>query len=90
MTDLENHDTPVNIIEQKILPVVNGYGEVNLTIALKIVFVLCLFIWARATYPRVRFSNLMSFCWKGILPIAFSLLLFYAGLFVAFNHIFEL
>jgi NADH-ubiquinone oxidoreductase chain 1 len=27
------------------------------------------FIWVRASLPRIRFDQLMSFCWTVLLPI---------------------
>ena len=35
------------------------------------------FIWVRASFPRIRFDQLMSFCWTVLLPlvIAFVVLL---------------
>lgn len=31
-----------------------------------------LFIWVRASFPRIRFDQLMSFCWTILLPILFG------------------
>jgi NADH-quinone oxidoreductase subunit H len=28
-----------------------------------------LFIWIRASIPRVRFDKMMRFCWKFLLPL---------------------
>jgi NADH-quinone oxidoreductase subunit H len=36
----------------------------------KIVVILTLFIWIRATLPRLRYDQLMSFGWKILLPLA--------------------
>jgi NADH-ubiquinone oxidoreductase chain 1 len=27
------------------------------------------FIWARASFPRIRYDQLMSYCWTILLPI---------------------
>jgi NADH-quinone oxidoreductase subunit H len=36
----------------------------------KIVIFITLFIWIRATLPRLRYDQLMSFGWKILLPLA--------------------
>ncbi|MCH8156611.1 MAG: NADH-quinone oxidoreductase subunit NuoH [Nitrospinae bacterium] len=36
----------------------------------KVVFLLCVFIWLRSTYPRIRYDRLMTFGWKFLLPLA--------------------
>ena len=43
-------------------------GLVYMTI--KIIFFLFLMIWVRASWPRFRYDQLMSFGWKVLLPIA--------------------
>jgi NADH-ubiquinone oxidoreductase chain 1 len=30
------------------------------------------FIWVRASFPRIRFDQLMSFCWTVLLPLVFA------------------
>ena len=37
---------------------------------LKVAAVAFLFIWARATYPRLRVDQLMAFAWKFLLPLS--------------------
>ena len=37
---------------------------------LKLVVVLFVFIWLRATLPRLRYDQLMRFGWKVLLPVA--------------------
>jgi NADH-ubiquinone oxidoreductase chain 1 len=34
-----------------------------------------IFIWARASLPRIRFDKLMSFCWTILLPIVFAFII---------------
>ena len=41
----------------------------------KIMVGLYVFIWIRATLPRLRYDMLMAFGWKGLLPIAIANLL---------------
>jgi NADH-quinone oxidoreductase subunit H len=45
-------------------------GLINIT--LKIVFSLAVMIWIRASLPRFRYDQLMSFGWKRLLPLALA------------------
>ena len=48
-----------------------------LNLALKTVILIFIFIWVRASFPRIRFDQLMSVCWTVLLPviIAFVILI---------------
>nr|QHN59871.1 NADH dehydrogenase subunit 1 [Branchinella kugenumaensis] len=35
------------------------------------------FLWSRGSYPRYRYDNLMSLCWKSFLPLSIMFLLFF-------------
>jgi NADH-quinone oxidoreductase subunit H len=41
-----------------------------LVVIVKIVFVIAIFVWVRATLPRLRYDQLMSLGWKVLLPLA--------------------
>ncbi len=40
----------------------------------KIVIVVFFYIWVRASFPRFRYDQLMSLCWKELLPLVFAYL----------------
>jgi len=52
-------------------PILEGifYG---LCLAIKACILIFVFIWARASFPRIRFDQLMSFCWTILLPIVIA------------------
>ena len=53
--------------------------------ALKIAFLLFVFIWVRATLPRYRYDQLMRLGWKVFLPISLFAVAATAGVLLAFD-----
>ena len=55
-------------------PIIEGmlYG---LILGLKTCIMIFVFIWARASLPRIRFDQLMSFCWTILLPLVISFII---------------
>ncbi|WP_445678388.1 NADH-quinone oxidoreductase subunit NuoH [Radicibacter daui] len=53
--------------------------------ALKIAFVLFLFLWVRGTLPRYRYDQLMRLGWKIFLPFSLIWVILTAGFLVAFD-----
>jgi NADH-quinone oxidoreductase subunit H len=49
-------------------PVGDDYGP--LWFLLKVFILVCIFIWLRASLPRLRYDQLMDFGWKILLPVA--------------------
>lgn len=57
----------------------------SITLAVKSVFIMFVFVWIRATLPRMRFDQLMLFCWTGMLPMAIAFLILVPSILVAFD-----
>ena len=47
----------------------------GLILGLKSCIMIFVFIWARASLPRIRFDQLMSFCWTILLPLVISFII---------------
>ncbi|WP_299444552.1 NADH-quinone oxidoreductase subunit NuoH [uncultured Rhodospira sp.] len=53
--------------------------------ALKVCFILFIFLWARATFPRYRYDQLMRLGWKVFLPLSLAWVVATAGVMVTFD-----
>jgi NADH-ubiquinone oxidoreductase chain 1 len=51
----------------------------------KIIIVVFFYIWVRASFPRFRYDQLMSLCWKELLPLVFAYIIFTICLFYTFD-----
>lgn len=45
------------------------------------------FIWFRASFPRIRFDQLMSFCWTTFLPLLIAFIIFIPSIIKGFDII---
>jgi len=67
-------------------PIVEGliYG---LTLGLKSSIMIFVFIWVRVSFPRIRFDQLMSFCWTVLLPIVIAFVILVPCILYSFEII---
>ena len=67
-------------------PIIEGliYG---LTLGVKSCIMIFVFIWARASFPRIRFDQLMSFCWTVLLPIVIGFVILVPCILYSFEII---
>ena len=47
----------------------------SVILGIKACIMVFVFIWARASFPRIRFDQLMSFCWTILLPIVIGIII---------------
>ena len=47
----------------------------DLTIFMKLIFLVFSFIWVRTSFPRLRYDQLMGLLWKSYLPLSLSMVL---------------
>nr|YP_009732652.1 NADH dehydrogenase subunit 1 [Ophiarachnella gorgonia]QHT54259.1 NADH dehydrogenase subunit 1 [Ophiarachnella gorgonia] len=81
-----------NIIFMNFLSVILFLGAVSpfegflgvFCVVLKTLFLVFVFLWVRASFPRIRYDQLMMLMWKAFLPISVSFLLFYYVFFIFF------
>ena len=57
----------------------------SLTLGLKSCIMIFTFIWVRASFPRIRYDQLMSFCWTVLLPIIIAYIILLPCLLNAFT-----
>jgi NADH-ubiquinone oxidoreductase chain 1 len=65
-------------------PFVEGLSY-GLNLGIKASIMIFVFIWVRASFPRIRFDQLMSFCWTVLLPVVFALIILVPCLLYSFN-----
>nr|QJS34590.1 NADH dehydrogenase subunit 1 [Phanopathes sp. NB-2020] len=52
---------------------------------LKAAFIILLFIWVRASFPRMRYDQLMALLWKTYLPLSLAFVVLVASILLGFN-----
>ena len=59
---------------------VNGF-----TLGFKSIIIIFLFIWVRASFPRIRYDQLLQVCWMVLLPLTFEIILLIPCLISSFD-----
>ncbi len=82
MTNIHIKDTVYNFINILIDKMYGAY-----VLGVKIIIVVFFYIWIRASFPRLRYDQLMALCWKELLPLVFAYLIFSIYLFYTFDMV---
>ena len=59
-----------------------------LIFSIKTIFVVFLFIWVRAAFPRYRYDQLMRLGWKVFLPLSLGWVVFSSGFILGLYNLF--
>ena len=59
----------------------------SVVIGFKACIMIFIFIWARASFPRIRFDQLMSFCWTVLLPVVIAFIILIPCILYSFEII---
>ena len=54
-------------------------------IGLKSALIMFLFIWVRASFPRIRYDQLLQVCWMVLLPVVFAIIIFVPSILYSFD-----
>ena len=57
----------------------------SIILGLKTCLFCFVFVWFRATLPRLRFDQLATFCWEGLLPFAIAFIILIPCLLLALD-----
>jgi len=59
----------------------------SLALGIKSSIMIFIFIWVRASFPRIRFDQLMSYCWTILLPIVIAFIVLVPCILYSFDII---
>ena len=72
---LTDNGSNFNVIDFDNYSSVIGAAISGIVIGVKTCIMVFVFIWARASFPRIRYDQLMSYCWTVLLPIVIAFII---------------
>jgi NADH-ubiquinone oxidoreductase chain 1 len=73
-----------NLIGFTSLPLINGAIN-GFVLGFKATAVVFLFIWVRASFPRIRYDQLLQVCWMVLLPLVFAIIILVPCIIYSFD-----
>lgn len=74
----------INLSSITSMPLVSGAIN-GLVLGLKATAVVFLFIWVRASFPRIRYDQLLQVCWMVLLPLVFAIIILVPCIIYSFD-----
>lgn len=92
LTYISGSSSPIDnsLIEQYSLKTLDSSSEglyYALSFSVKSCLMIFLFIWVRASFPRIRYDQLMSFCWTILLPVIIAFIVLVPCILYSFEII---
>ena len=84
---LTENESNFNVINFDNYSTVIGSFVSGLVIGVKACIMIFTFIWARASFPRIRYDQLMSYCWTVLLPIVIAFIILIPCILYSFDII---
>ena len=72
---LTENESNFNVINFDNYNIIIGTTISGIVIGFKACVMIFTFIWARASFPRIRYDQLMSYCWTVLLPIVVAFII---------------
>lgn len=74
----------INFIPFTTMPLVEGAIN-GLVLGIKALVIVFLFIWVRASFPRIRYDQLLQVCWMVLLPLVFAIIILVPSIIYSFD-----
>ena len=84
---LTENESNFNVIDFDNYSTILGSLVSGLVIGVKACIMIFTFIWARASFPRIRYDQLMSYCWTVLLPIVIAFIILIPCILYSFDII---
>lgn len=84
---LTDNETNFNVIDFDNYSTIIGTMVGGIVIGIKTCIMVFVFIWARASFPRIRYDQLMSYCWTILLPIVVAFIILVPCILYSFDII---
>ena len=84
---LTENESNFNVINFDNYSLIIGTTIYGIVIGLKACMMIFTFVWARASFPRIRYDQLMAYCWTVLLPIVVAFIILVPCILYSFEII---